>query len=49
MASKRQSAFRMGAVKMGLAYLLRWQSDKVVIKFRKGKDKWASVASLLWN
>lgn len=25
------------------------ESDKVVIKFRKGKDKWASVAGLLWS
>lgn len=25
------------------------ESDKVVIKFRKGKDKWASVAGILWN
>lgn len=25
------------------------ESDKVVIKFRKGKGKWASVAGLLWS
>ena len=25
------------------------ESDKVIIKFRKGKDKWASVAGILWN
>jgi hypothetical protein len=25
------------------------QSDKVVIKFRKGKEKWASITTIMWT
>jgi hypothetical protein len=25
------------------------QSDKVVIKFRKGKEKWASITMIMWS